>query len=166
MDATGVSPPVSRQRMSASGRTRGTGRAVAGTAVAALAWAILAAARPTTTWHLAAALVVWAYPYLLLAGAPRSRRPSIVVLPGAIAAAALGWALHAAGLLAGPVVVGRDAFEESLIVTGAAAFVGAAFAFASPASRDRLPSRGRPGAMCGDPPRRDRAVEAPRRTTR
>jgi len=133
MDATGVSPPVSRQRMSASGRTCGTGRAVAGTAVAALAWAILAAARPTTTWHLAAALVVWAYPYLLLAG---------------------------------PVVVGRDAFEESLIVTGAAAFVGAAFAFASPASRDRLPSRGRPGAMCGDPPRRDRAVEAPRRTTR
>jgi len=153
--------------MSASGRTCGTGRAVAGTAVAALAWAILAAARPTTTWHLAAALVVWAYPYLLLAGAPRSRRPSIVVLPAAIAAAAaLGWALHAAGLLAGPVVVGRDAFEESLIVTGAAAFVGAAFAFASPASRDRLPSRGRPGAMCGDPPRRDRAVEAPRRTTR
>jgi hypothetical protein len=102
-----------------------TWRAVAGTLLVAVVWALLAARRPDRTYHFAPALVVWAYPYLRLSGAETGRRQALgwVAVGGAVAVG-VALALHAMDWLQGPVLFGGDALREAVLVTGLAALAG------------------------------------------
>ena len=85
--------------------------ALAGLALAGI-WIALAAWQPTTTWHLAPLLLVWAPPWT----ATYRGRPvrGWVVVGVALSVATTGM-LHALDLLRGPALVGPDATIEALI---------------------------------------------------
>lgn len=93
---------------------------MAATSAGLAVWTALAAMRPEVTYHLAPAMVVWLPPWTY-AGAPRPARLAAVAA-GLIAAVGAAAVLRAAGWLAGPVLFGRDALDEAVLVAlGAAA---------------------------------------------
>ena len=98
------------------------------TAAFVAGWVVLAALRPTVTYHLAPALVALTLPYAYWT------RSQPLTLPAAILSAVAGGTiavlttlgLGSAGYLAGPVLFGADATVEGLIVAGSAAVTAAA----------------------------------------
>ena len=94
--------------------------------LAAAAWFALAAARPTTTWHLAPLVIVWAPGWAV----DDHRRPAMLTAMGAAVAAVAAFALHLLGWLQGPAVLGPTAINEAgMLVAGAAVLdLGTAFA--------------------------------------
>lgn len=95
-------------------------RITGGIVAVACLWGLLAALRPTVTYHLAPALVVWAGPYLAAAHVGRALRATAGALTVALGSTLL---LAAAGVLHGPAIVGGDATGEAAIVSVAAAAV-------------------------------------------
>jgi hypothetical protein len=107
-----------------------------GTATIAGLWVLLTTTRPGTTYHLAPALVTWAYPYLRRSAGPvRMRRAVGAVVVGAGVATAMSLILHVAGWLEGPVLFGRDGLGEALLVVAFAAIAALGVAVASAARR-------------------------------
>ena len=93
--------------------------ALAGLALAGI-WVALATWQPTTTWHLAPLLVVWAPPWVAV---HRAQSRCGWVVTGAVLALFTTGMLHAADLLRGPTLVGPDATIEALIATVAGGLV-------------------------------------------
>lgn len=98
------------------------------TVVAGLLWLALALWRPTTTWHLAPALMAGAWPLLVQARPTRGRGGRVRVLTvgvGGFAAAGLTTlALSEANLLRGPTLPGfTAAATEALVPAGGAALL-------------------------------------------
>ncbi|SDY04591.1 Uncharacterized conserved protein, DUF427 family [Modestobacter sp. DSM 44400] len=110
-----------------------TGRTAAGWTLAAAAlWILVAAWRPTTTWHLAPVLIAAAAPWLvgqdLRAGDRRAgRRLAAAAVAGFLTAATITAGLARVGLLRGPTVLGPlHPWAESLVLAAAAAALAAA----------------------------------------
>ncbi len=109
-----------------------TGRAAAGwTLAAAVLWILVAAWRPTTTWHLAPVLIAAAAPWLvgqeLHAGDRRAgRRLAAATIAGFLTAAIITAGLAGVDLLRGPTVFGPlRPWAESLVLAAAAAALAA-----------------------------------------
>lgn len=101
------------------------------TALAASAWFALVAWRPTTTWHLAPALVAGVGAWLVAYGRPESMvRPKEIGLLAA-SGLAVAWAeavvFQAHGRLEGPVLMGENAGVESAAVAALASILVAIF---------------------------------------
>ncbi|WP_308283411.1 glutaredoxin family protein [Pseudonocardia nigra] len=98
-------------------------------AVVALVWVLLAVWRPTTTWHVAPALLAAAWPWVVAQDLRGGDRAGVGRLVGAgvgsVAVAALvTLGLDRADLLRGPTVLGlASATVEALMLAGAAAVV-------------------------------------------
>ncbi len=102
---------VDRALRSTPTARRSTLTAVGWTVLVALVWVLLAAWRPSTTWHLAPVLLGGAAPWVVgqdLRGGDRSAIPRVVAaaVAGAAVSALVTWALWSGGLLAGPTVLG------------------------------------------------------------
>ena len=107
-------------------------RSAAGWTVAAvLLWMLLAAWRPTTTWHLGPVLVAAAAPWLVgqdLRSGDRRALPRLATAAGValLVAATATTALSVTGLLRGPTVLGFPTPEaEALALAGVTAIVAA-----------------------------------------
>lgn len=89
------------------------------TLAAAAVWLALAAWRPSTTFHLAPAVLVaaWAVTERLTGDRPLTRARAAVVCSAGVGAALIMTAvLAAAGWLSGPALLGGSALAETLIV--------------------------------------------------
>lgn len=111
------------------------------TLLAAVGWFALAAANPTTSYHLAPALVAAAWPLArrLRAGRPLPSATALVTaLGGVLVAVAVTLLLSARGALAGPIVFGIPPLAEALLSVVLGVMVGAASALVR--HRRRTPS--------------------------
>lgn len=99
---------------------RAAAPALAGLGLAGI-WIGLGTWQPTTTWHLAPLLVVWAPPWT---AANRGRPHRGWVAVGVALAVATTGALHTLGLLRGPALIGPDATIEALIVAATGGLAG------------------------------------------
>jgi hypothetical protein len=96
-----------------------------------MAWVTVAVWRPTTTWHLAPALLGAAAPWVvaqdLRAGDLRAiPRVAAAAVTGLVVSVLVTWVLAAAGLLRGPPLPGFvDARTEALVLAGAGAVLAA-----------------------------------------
>jgi uncharacterized protein (DUF427 family)/glutaredoxin len=127
----GGDPAAVREELqSAPPAPAGAGAAAVWTLAATALWMLLAAWRPTTTWHLGPVLAAAAAPWLIgqeLRGGDRRAAPRLAVAAAAgfLVAAAATSVLAAAGLLRGPTVPGFPRpWMEPLVL----AAVGAAVA--------------------------------------
>ena len=121
------------------------------TVAVAAVWAALAAAHPTTTYHLAPLIlaaawpVTWASRHAPTVGA--TVRAALIGLAGALAVTAV---LAAAGWLAGPTVFGRPgAAVESVMMAGLGAAAGAGWALRRGRRAARPAGRPRPASPPG-----------------
>lgn len=115
----------------------GLARAILGTLAIAALWVGVAAWRPTTTYHLAPAVLAWTPPYLsVVAGAGRWGG-AFAAVAGGMAAAGVSLVLAVAGWLDGPALIGGGPLAESLLVSGGAAVVGVVGAVVIPYGRAR-----------------------------
>lgn len=110
--------------------------ALLATAGVAMVWVVAIALRPETTYHLAPAIVMGAYPALRWGALASSGRRAIAVLVGATIASAIAVVLQWGGLLDGPALVGTTGFGESLLVIAGATVAGLAAALATNFARD------------------------------
>lgn len=126
-------------------RPRKTGRrhAALGTLGVAAVWVGLAAWQPTTTYHLAPAVLAWAAPYLCATAAASRRDTVVAAVLGGLAAAVVSVGLAAVGWLQGPALLGGGPLAESLLVAAGAAVIGVAAALVLRAvtRRSRGPGR-------------------------
>ncbi len=104
------------------------------TALAAGAWLVLALWKPTTTWHLAPALVGGAGAWVVASAdtdktSHQRRRIGALAVLGLVVALVELAALHAYGRLEGPTLLGPNAVVESIVTAtvGAASAVMASF---------------------------------------
>lgn len=103
----------------------------------AAVWVVAIALRPETTYHLAPAIVMAAYPALRWGALASRGRRAIAVVVGATIASVIAVALQWGGLLDGPALVGATGFGESMLVIAAATGVGLAAALATGLVRGR-----------------------------
>ncbi|MDK3257366.1 hypothetical protein [Blastococcus capsensis] len=98
-----------------------------------LVWVTLAAWRPTTTWHLAPALLAGVAPWVVAQDARAGDRRAVrrvvgAAVTGLVVSVLVTWVLASAGLLRGPTIPGfADPLVESSILAGAGALLAAAF---------------------------------------
>ena len=127
----------------------GAGAAAVWTLAATALWVLLAAWRPTTTWHLGPVFVAAAAPWVVgqdLHGGNRRAATRLGVAAGAgfLVAAAATWVLAAAGLLVGPTLPGFSRpWLESLVLAAFGAAVAVVLGF--------LRVRRRHGGAAGPP---------------
>lgn len=129
------------------------------TLLVAVAWVVLVAWRPTTTWHLAPLLTAGAWPWVVgqdsSANDPAARRRILVAgAGGLLAAAGLTTALALAGGLAGPTWTGAGTpVAEAFVLTGLGALVAVALGLLRTVRRTASASaslHGRPVASSDD----------------
>lgn len=101
------------------------GRAMLVALGVAVLWGALAFARPSTTFHLAPAIVAWTPPYLVASSGVDDDRGVRAALAGGSVAAVGGLVLAALGRLDGPVLFGGSGWAEAVIVAGVATAVAA-----------------------------------------
>ncbi len=122
-------PPGAGFRPAASGVRSLRNAGPLWTLVVAVAWVVLVAWRPTTTWHLAPLLVAAAWPWVvgqdLRAGDPTARRRVLVAGAGGLGAGiALTAMLALAGRLQGPTWTGAGTpVGEAVVLTGTGALI-------------------------------------------
>lgn len=138
---------------------RSTLTAAGWTVLVALVWVLLAAWRPSTTWHLAPVLLAGAAPWVVgqdLRGGDRSAIPRVVAaaVAGAAVSALVMWALWSGGLLAGPTVLGFPGPAIEAFTFAGVASVLALLLGGGP--RPATPPDGMDGVARPDPGRRVR----------
>lgn len=122
-------PPGTTVHAEASGVRSSRSAGFVWTLVVAVAWVLLVAWRPTTTWHLAPLLMAAAWPWVvgqdLSAGDPRARRRVLMAGAGGLAAGSVLTAMLAlAGRLEGPTWTGAGTpVGEAFLLAGAGALV-------------------------------------------
>lgn len=92
-------------------------RPAAASLIVVAAWLALAAARPTTTWHLAPLLIVWAPGW----AADHHHRAVMLTAMGAAVAAAATFTLHLLDWLQGPTMLGPTPTHEAMLLIAVAA---------------------------------------------
>lgn len=114
----------------------GLGAALGAAAGFAVLWGVLAALRPTVTFHLAPAVVAGAYTFLRRSSSTGAawRQAALDALIGAALAVAVVLLLSAVGWLRGPVLFGGGPVGEGVILAAVGALAGAVIA---PARRGR-----------------------------
>lgn len=164
--------PTAKEVIAARERTAGTGTptpqleaissetssgsawpGITGTVAACAVWSGLALANPTTTYHLAPAVALLAWPVITRSQSPAaSWRPGLLAAAGAaLSVATTALLLARRDALAGPALIGTNATAETIML--AAAALGAALALARPrrgslAAHSGNPAPGdRPGAV-------------------
>jgi cation transport ATPase len=131
--------PVTTSDSAPHVESRGLARpaaALLATAGVAMVWVAAIALQPETTYHLAPALVMGAYPALRWGALASPGRRVIAVVVGATIASAIAVVLQWGGLLDGPALVGTTGFEESLLVIAGATVAGLVEALATGFARD------------------------------
>ena len=122
-------PPGRTVRAEGSGVRSSGSAGLVWTLVVAVVWILLAAWRPTTTWHLAPLLIAAAWPWVvgqdLSASDPTARRGVLIAGAGGLAAgSALTATLALAGRLEGPTWTGAGTpVVEAFLLAGAGALV-------------------------------------------
>lgn len=103
--------------MTTSAEARRVSTATLAGVTASGAWIMLALLRPTTTWHLAPALVVLAPPWTAEHRGDQRQRWTAIGITLALATTAV---LHSQSLLRGPALIGPNATTEAVIAIMAA----------------------------------------------